>query len=110
MITLAGVAQSVGCCPVNQKVTGSVPFRACTEGNQLMFLTLSFSLPPPFSKKSKVKIKLEINDRLFLRTVLGLRKKLSGSTEFLPPQPCPPEFSLIVICCCSAITFTVNKN
>ena len=60
---LAGVAQWIECKPVNQRATGSIPFRAHAwvvgqvpsrghaRGNHtLMFLSFSFSLPPPLSK------------------------------------------------------------
>ena len=61
-LDLAGIAQWVVCGPVNETVTvrfqsGPVPgFQARspargTRGNHtLIFLSLSFSFPPPFSK------------------------------------------------------------
>ena len=62
-LALAGVAQWIECQPANQRVTSSVPSQgtclgcalrpgwARTRGNWLMFLSLCFSLPSPFSKK-----------------------------------------------------------
>ena len=60
-IALTGVAQLVGHHPAKQKVTGSIPGRGAGPGCSgclreaadlmLMFLTLSFSLPSPLSKK-----------------------------------------------------------
>ena len=60
---LAGVAQWTEHQPVNQRVVGSIPNQGtclgwdqvpswgCVRGNHtLMFLSLSFSLPPPLSK------------------------------------------------------------
>ena len=69
-MALTGGAQLVGRHPANRKAASwsgdmaglqvQSPVRACMEGNQLMFLSyrlmfvsLSFSLPLPFSKKQK---------------------------------------------------------
>ena len=66
MLTLAGVAQWIEHGPVNQRVTGSIlsqgtclgcgpgPQLGTHEGNHiLMFLSLSFSIPPPLKKINK---------------------------------------------------------